>query len=197
MKISLKNHLHIAIQKKIQALIPSKIHLEHHFGNHIADVFWEEEKIVFEIQCSPISLTKIKQRTVFYQSLGLSVIWILHEKTFNKKIISFAEQYLIKKKIVYYCNVTQLLDGIFYIQKKFSLSGNIVFKTPALEIILTKPVKTFWYRTYFPYTFDAKTTLNLWYRRKKNQKKLLRFFLKKILNNLKYYTFILYYKISI
>ncbi|MGE5196370.1 MAG: competence protein CoiA, partial [Anaerolineae bacterium] len=36
----------------------------------IADVAWEREKLVFEIQCSPISAEEVKSRTTDYRSLG-------------------------------------------------------------------------------------------------------------------------------
>jgi competence protein CoiA len=50
--------------------------------HRIGDIVWEEEKLIFEIQCSPITLLEIEKRTKDYLSLGYQVVWILYEKTF-------------------------------------------------------------------------------------------------------------------
>ncbi|MBM7544131.1 competence CoiA-like predicted nuclease [Weissella beninensis] len=44
----------------------------------------KERKIAIEFQCSPISLTKLMERTSGYQQLGISVIWILGQRYFNQ-----------------------------------------------------------------------------------------------------------------
>lgn len=60
----------------------------------IADVAWEKERIVFEVQCSPISLTEAQERTRDYRSQGWRLIWILSDKRFNRRKLTAAEHYL-------------------------------------------------------------------------------------------------------
>src|SRR5262249_32635390 len=60
----------------------------------IADVCWHEKKYIFEVQCSPISAEEVQARTEAYESLGFQVIWVLHDKTFKRRIVSPAELYL-------------------------------------------------------------------------------------------------------
>lgn len=49
----------------------------------IADVFMPQEGIVVEIQCSPIQIQEVIQRTLDYQSLGLDIIWLLDWERFS------------------------------------------------------------------------------------------------------------------
>jgi competence protein CoiA len=63
--------------------------------NRIADIAWNDYKIVFEVQCSPISQEEVKARNADYSAVGWSVIWILYDKLFNRKKVSAAEAYLL------------------------------------------------------------------------------------------------------
>lgn len=60
----------------------------------IADIAWETRKIVFEIQCSPITVEEAKQRCSDYRSIGWDIVWILSDRRFNKKKLGAAEQFL-------------------------------------------------------------------------------------------------------
>lgn len=99
-----KSERHLFIQLAIQKhLPPNEIVLEKPFTEirRVADVVWEKKKIIFEIQCSPISETEAKERVFEYQSLGYEVVWILDDRLFNKKRVSKAENY-IRKHSGYY-----------------------------------------------------------------------------------------------
>ncbi len=88
-----KSLSHLQIQLHLKALEPQLI-LEKKIENRIADAVWEEKKIVFEIQFSPISLEEVQNRCRDYQRLGYTPIWILHDRRFNRPWMSPAEEYL-------------------------------------------------------------------------------------------------------
>ncbi len=77
-----KSVLHQSIQDRFVEEIGAKIEVFFPSINRIADVVWEEEKIIFEVQCSPITISEVKARNKDYASLGYQVVWILYEKTF-------------------------------------------------------------------------------------------------------------------
>lgn len=88
---------HLQLQNYLYHLLPANdCHLEYRFPkiNRIADVVWMSEKIVFEIQCSPISSMEINERNYDYQSQGWNVVWILHDKRYNRETLSPAEKTL-------------------------------------------------------------------------------------------------------
>ena len=92
-----KSERHLLIQLAIQRKLPrGEAQLEKPFPSirRIADVVWEAQKIVFEIQCSPISEHEAKERTIEYNSLGYEVVWILDERLFNKRHLSRAEHFI-------------------------------------------------------------------------------------------------------
>src|SRR5687767_12314803 len=92
-----KSAIHLQLQQRFLHLLPpGECQLERPFKriHRIADVVWEPQKIVFEIQCSPISLEEVQKRNADYASLGYQVVWILHTKTFNQQRLSAAELYL-------------------------------------------------------------------------------------------------------
>jgi competence protein CoiA len=89
-----KTQEHITIQELICRQIGEKNTVEEmHFPeiSRIGDVVWAEKKLVFEVQCSPISAQEIEERNSDYARAGYDVVWILYDKTFNKKKQSQAE----------------------------------------------------------------------------------------------------------
>jgi hypothetical protein len=62
--------------------------------SRIADIAYHPEKIVFEIQVSPISDEEVKKRTEDYWRVGWHVIWILHVDQFGRKKACAAESFL-------------------------------------------------------------------------------------------------------
>lgn len=112
-RLATKGPEHIAIQEKLRLCFPES-ELECPFPKigRIADFYWPEEKLVIEIQCSPISKEQARSRTEDYLSLGLRLLWLLHTKTYNRRIVGKAERYL-------------RLMGCFYTDINSAGKGNI------------------------------------------------------------------------
>lgn len=139
--LSKKTETHLTIQKAIlERLPPKEALLEKWFPSirRIADVVWEPQKLIFEVQCSPISLQEVKERMEDYASVGYRVIWLLHDHRFNRKRLSAAEHHL---RPLYAFFTTS--KGFFYDQYEV-FSGHLrTEKGPSHPISLTHlPTKT-------------------------------------------------------
>ena len=111
---------HLQTQYFIQALLGKHlITLEKRFTsiNRVADVVWEEQKLIFEIQCSPIAMREVYQRNQDYSKLGYQVIWILHDSQFNHKRLTAAELYL-QTSSHYFTNIDIHGKGLIYDQSQ-------------------------------------------------------------------------------
>lgn len=78
---------HIQTQLYLQQqLPPGELFLEHRFPHigRIADAAWIPYQCVFEVQCSPISREEVLSRMSDYAKEGWHVIWLLHERRFNR-----------------------------------------------------------------------------------------------------------------
>ena len=140
----INNRLHLAVQHKIASWIgKNECVLEHRVKEHIADIYWQAQNTVFEVQCSPISLKEASRRTKDFEKLKINIIWILHQKTYNKVHMSPAETYLVKNKKVYYCNISQSGDGIVFDQEEAILFHKRLHKTPPQEVLFHLPRKKF------------------------------------------------------
>ena len=107
--------------------------LEYYFPSvhRIADLVVISKKLIFEIQCSPISLEEVQRRNQDYASLGFKVIWILHHKRFNQKTLSPAELYLRCRHLSYFASVTQDNSKVFfYDQFEFFDGMRRIYKSP-------------------------------------------------------------------
>lgn len=112
---------HLQTQLFIQASLPGQnVVLEKEFPEigRIADVVWEDEKIVFEVQKSPISLKEVKERNDNYAQVGYYTVWILHDQTFNKHKVKNAEEHLRMHHLAYFTNISASGFGIIYDQKE-------------------------------------------------------------------------------
>ncbi len=92
-----KSETHHLLQMQIKNILaPEEITVERPFPSirRIADLFWEKEKIVFEIQCSPIRLEEAVARMADYGMVGCRVVWLMSERVFNRKWISPSEAFL-------------------------------------------------------------------------------------------------------
>jgi competence protein CoiA len=134
-----KTPFHFETQLAIQKKIPEAI-LEFSFPSihRIADVFWPEKKFVFEIQCSNISYAEIKKRTEDYNSLGIQVIWILHDRRYNRKRLSSAELFL-QERDHYFSSIDSKGFCIIYDQFCLTTGAKRNFKGVKLPIDLSKP----------------------------------------------------------
>lgn len=112
-----KSMPHILVQKAIQDAFPQgAVALEKQFPEifRIADAVHEELKIIFEIQCSPISSEEVQKRNQDYGTLGYQVLWIFHDQQFNQKKVSEAEYFL--RGAHYFTNMDKEGQGEIYDQ---------------------------------------------------------------------------------
>ncbi len=146
--LSHKSIEHIQVQEYLlQQFEESTCTLEKPFPRiaRIADVVWETEKLIFEVQCSPISPEEIEARNKDYLSEGYTVIWIFHDKRFNKRNVSAAEIFL-RDEPYYYTNINKGGTGIIYDQFS-SIQGNKKHKLSSpLVVNLTQ---VFWQHSSF------------------------------------------------
>jgi competence protein CoiA len=136
-----KTLIHLQIQLKLYAQLPgSAIEKPYKQIHRIADVSWEQQGIVFEIQYSAISLVEAQERCRDYEKLGLTVVWILHEKRFNKRRMGNSEVFL-RQNICYYTNIDAKGQGIIYDQ--FDISKNMIklFWGLPLGVNLSSPLR--------------------------------------------------------
>ncbi len=132
-----KSEKHLLIQYEIRKEIP-QVFIEKAFPTiqRIADVVWEEKKIIFEIQCSFITEEEAKSRVKEYGSLGYVVVWILDDQRFNRKAVSAAEvwmrtqsSYFIDKHFVFYDQLETIQD-----QKRIQRGGKMPIELSPLPI---------------------------------------------------------------
>ncbi len=111
-----KTLLHIQTQLNIETgFPPGDITLEKRFPeiNRIADVVLESKKIIFEVQCSPITAKEIAERNRDYGKIGYKVIWILHDSRYNKERLTEAEHFLFTLPH-YFTNINSEGEGMIY-----------------------------------------------------------------------------------
>ncbi len=136
-----KGMIHLQLQFFLQRLLPpGDCELEMHFGEigRIADVVWISKRLIFEIQCSPLSAAEIKSRNEEYASQGYQVVWILHDNQYNKYRLSGAEIFL-KKHPYYFTNMDKDGRGIVYDQFDVCQAGLRKKKMPPLSVDLSQP----------------------------------------------------------
>ena len=136
-RLGKKTLTHLEIQLYIQSLLPKgESFLEHRFKEigRIADLYWEPQKIVFEVQCSPISAEEAIARSQDYRSLGIEPVWILYDKRYNKRFCPPAE-------IVLRAGACYFTDGKenIYDQIDTLLGNKRIQKGPRLFIDLPLP----------------------------------------------------------
>lgn len=88
---------HLQVQYYLEELLgEAQCRLEHPFPsiNRIADVVWLPKRIIFEVQCSGITAQEVRQRNCDYKSEGYQVVWLLHNRQFNRQRVSAAEMEL-------------------------------------------------------------------------------------------------------
>lgn len=130
-----KSLAHLQMQLYLKSCIPS-LELEKRFGSRIADACWLDAKIVFEIQCSPISPQEAKSRCDDYLKLGFTPVWILHDHRYNRFRTSPAEEYLRNHTTTFYTDGTSIYD-------QFDVCHNFRrhFRGPKLPINPAQPLK--------------------------------------------------------
>lgn len=129
-----KSLAHLGLQIHVKSLIPEAI-LERRFEEigRIADVAWEEKKLIFEIQCSPISLEEVQGRNRDYASIGYSVVWILHAGRYNRHLITPAE-FFLRQGICFFAEKTKIYD-----QYEVLRGFRRVHRGPQIGVDITEP----------------------------------------------------------
>jgi competence protein CoiA len=132
---------HLQLQLRLLGVIGQDAQMESPFPpiQRIADVAWHAQKIVFEIQCSPISLEEASSRNLDYQKAGYIVVWILHDKQFNSSNVCASENGLRKGPgPCYYTNVDKTGSGAIYDQFEVIRLNRRLFKGPPLHVSISK-----------------------------------------------------------
>lgn len=138
-----KSLTHLNVQNQIASQIPDgECVLEKIFPeiNRIADLYWEKERIVFEVQCSPMSKAEMLQRTKSYRSIGCEIVWILHERNYNRFRMSALEQ-AIAPITHYFSDMTPGGEGIIYDQWSLTKNGCRAKSLPKMEVQFGKPCR--------------------------------------------------------
>ena len=138
-----KSWTHLQLQLYLFKLLPEgEALLEKPFPSiqRVADVAWEAQGIVFEIQCSPISLFECKQRNTDYQSLGLTPVWILHDHRFNRRYLSAAENHL-RKNLCFFSHIDPKGNRQIYDQFEIIKWGKRLYRSKPLIVDLSRPIR--------------------------------------------------------
>lgn len=132
-----KSEQHLGLQLFLASRIPVKeMQIERRFPqiNRIADVAWEARKIVFEIQCSPMTCAEAENRCRDYRSIGWEILWILSDARFNKRRLSAAENYLRQETSYFFHWSKQPLISRIYDQCEIVKGFRRVYKGPPIPI---------------------------------------------------------------
>ena len=135
-----KGQIHLQLQFYFLQHLPLEdCQLECSFPSirRIADVVWLSQKIVFEIQCSPISGEEVLARNRDYQRLGWRVIWILHDQRYNQVRLSAAELAL-RSSPHFFTNMNEKGVGVIYDQFELCNQRLRLKRLPPLPIEITK-----------------------------------------------------------
>ena len=158
-----KTLFHLETQFAIQKELPegeSLLEVPFPTISRIADVAWTPQKLVFEVQYSPISHAEAKKRTEDYEGLGFQVVWILHDKRFNRRRLSSAEAFLASRDC-YFSSIGEKGKGEIYDQFSLILGTKRRFRGAKLPISLASSYSMDKIRPekYWPREAIARTTL--------------------------------------
>jgi len=123
---SQKGVIHLKLQQRIQSFFEdAEMEMAFPSIGRIADVACPFSKIIYEIQYSPMSAEEAKSRIEDYAKLDYTVIWILHDHTYNKLRKTPLEQFL-RPFPHYYANVNEKGEGHIYDQPDRKLPPSFV-----------------------------------------------------------------------
>jgi len=133
---------HIMVQRHLIELLPEgEAEMECRFSDigRIGDVAWHSAKLIFEIQCSPITAREIALRNANYASIGYQVVWIFHDSRYNKHRISAAEDSILKSPH-YFTDINDQGEGEIYDQASIIAQGLRKCRLPRLSVNLSQPM---------------------------------------------------------
>jgi competence protein CoiA len=132
---------HLMLQHFLKNILPDEeAEMECQFPSigRIADVAWHPKRLIYEIQCSPISALEVKERNNSYASIGYQVVWIFHDSRYNQHRLSAAEMFLMDQPH-YFTDMNECGEGKIYDQPAIITKGKRVSRLPALPIDPTSP----------------------------------------------------------
>lgn len=135
-----KGEVHLKVQQRIlQALPLDEAKMEVRFPEigRIADVAWESERIVFEVQCAAMTAEEALARTVDYESVGWKVIWVLHDARYLQRFQTSLEMALVGVSH-YYTNIDQRGSGEIYDCLNVWEEGRLLASSPLREVYFRK-----------------------------------------------------------
>lgn len=150
-----KEHLNLQL-KLLYSLGQDNARMECPFPeiNRIADVACPMRKWIFEIQCSPISLKEVMDRQADYTQIGYRLIWILHDKRFNKRHLTASEKFL-RETPCFFSNMNAQGEGMIYDQFEILNNYRRLFKGPKLPLSL----ESIALKEYPSHFFNSKTSI--------------------------------------
>ena len=131
----------MAVQLAIQAALPpGEALVEHPFidFDRVADVLWEKQKVIFEVQCSLLNETEVQQRIEDYGKAGYRIVWILDDLLFNKRRLRPAEK-LMRSFTSYYVQIRTQSTPIFYDQFEIFAGSKRKLRGHKLRVALASP----------------------------------------------------------
>ena len=128
---------HMILQTTLQEQNPALI-IERPFEKilRIADLCWENKKIVFEIQCSPIAWPEVQRRIQDYAREGYELVWLLDNRLYNRRTLRAAEADLREHACYYF----SLSKSLIYDQFEVLSATSRLAKGPPLPINLFRPM---------------------------------------------------------
>ncbi|HEY4255416.1 MAG TPA: competence protein CoiA family protein [Chlamydiales bacterium] len=136
-----KSQDHLLAQLAIQQLLPAgETVLEKPFLDvlRVADLVWEPQRLIFEIQCSQLSLKEAERRVSDYGTAGYQVVWILDDRIFNRRSLRPAEAEL-RQMFCYYATLRKQALPIFYDQFELFFRSERLKKGQRLKVRLNAP----------------------------------------------------------
>ena len=136
-----KSLRHLGVQLYLLALFSKgECSLEVRFEGigRIADVVWHKKKLIFEVQCSPITAAEVEARNRDYAKLGYQVVWLFHDARFNRRRVTAAEAF-VQKDPHYFTNIDRHGNGMIYDQFEMIQNGVRKFRMSPLAVDLTIP----------------------------------------------------------
>lgn len=105
-----------------------------------ADVCWEKEKIIFEVQISFITQEEVEARICDYRSCGYEVVFILHLQRFSRYMTTAAELFL-RHHTHYYTNINPEGYGGLFDQFNVLVAGKREACLFRKQVCITKPLR--------------------------------------------------------
>lgn len=144
-RLHAKGMVHLMVQNTLKEILPEgEVQLEYRFDGigRIADVAWLPRRLIFEVQCSPITAEEVAARNAAYASAGFQVVWILHDARYNQKRLSAAED-VLRLHPHYFTNMDEAGQGMIYDHFSLIDKGMRTHRLPRMAIDPASPREKF------------------------------------------------------